>query len=148
MKNILVPYDFSDHSIRALSWALKLNESLDAQLTVMYVLNNPVYYDASNPMSGVQFYAEDMLSVIREKDKKELKKLMDKTHKKFPDMNIKSMFVEQDDIGGSILEAAKKLKADMIIIGSHGRRGLRRFLLGSIAEEVLKNADCAVVVIK
>lgn len=148
MKNILCPYDFSDHSKRALIWALKLNEKLEAKLTVLYILNNPVYYDAGNPMYGIQLYAEDMLSKIRTKDKQELDKHMEKMKKKYPNMNIKSLFKEQDDIGGGIVATAKDVKADIIVMGSHGRRGIRRFLLGSIAEDVLKQAECAVVIIK
>ncbi|NOT36028.1 MAG: universal stress protein [Saprospiraceae bacterium] len=148
MKNILCPFDFSDHSKRALDWSLKLNEKLNAKLTILYILNNPVYYDAGNPMYGIQIYAEDMLSKIRDKDKKELDKVMDKMNKKYPNMNIISIFKEQNDVGEGVIEAAKKTKADIIVMGSHGRKGIRRFLLGSIAEDVLKHSECPVVIIK
>jgi nucleotide-binding universal stress UspA family protein len=47
-----------------------------------------------------------------------------------------------------ILEEAKKWKADLIVVGSHGRRGLKRFLLGSVSEAVAMNAHCSVVVVR
>jgi len=47
-----------------------------------------------------------------------------------------------------ILEEAKDWNADLIVVGSHGRRGLKRFLLGSVAEAVAMNAHCSVVVVR
>jgi nucleotide-binding universal stress UspA family protein len=47
-----------------------------------------------------------------------------------------------------ILEEAKKWNADLIVVGSHGRRGVKRFLLGSVSEAVAMNAHCSVVVVR
>lgn len=148
MKNILCPYDFSEHSKKALNWTLKMNKTINAKITVVYVLNNPMHYDAGNPMYGIQLYSDQILSKIREKDSAELKKLMTSIEKKYPEMKISSMMVENDDIANSVLEIAGKVKADLIVVGSHGRRGLRRLLIGSVTEDILKLSNIPVTIIK
>ncbi len=52
------------------------------------------------------------------------------------------------DTRASILDVASECGADLIVLGSHGRKGLRRFLLGSIAESVARNAQCSVLIVR
>jgi universal stress protein A len=59
-----------------------------------------------------------------------------------------SVQVEMGPAGQTILDVAKDLAADLIIVGTHGRHGPARLLLGSIAEEVLRNAGCNVMIVR
>ncbi len=56
--------------------------------------------------------------------------------------------VETGDIRGIILDAAAELGADLIVLGSHGRKGVQRFLLGSVAENVARHAQCSVEIVR
>ena len=56
--------------------------------------------------------------------------------------------VETGDIRGKILDAAPVLGADLIVLGSHGRKGVQRFLLGSVAENVARHAQCSVEIVR
>ncbi len=56
--------------------------------------------------------------------------------------------VETGDIRGKILDAAAELGADLIVLGSHGRKGVQRFLLGSVAENVARHAPCSVQIVR
>ena len=56
--------------------------------------------------------------------------------------------VETGDIRGKILDAAAELGADLIVLGSHGRKGVQRFLLGSVAENVARHAQCSVEIVR
>jgi nucleotide-binding universal stress UspA family protein len=54
----------------------------------------------------------------------------------------------EDEIRGAILDFAKDWKADLIVVGSHGRRGLTRFMLGSVAESIARHAHCSVWIVR
>jgi nucleotide-binding universal stress UspA family protein len=56
--------------------------------------------------------------------------------------------VENGDIKGKIIDAAAEWRADLIVLGSHGRSGVRRFLLGSVAENVARHAHCSVQIVR
>jgi nucleotide-binding universal stress UspA family protein len=56
--------------------------------------------------------------------------------------------VETGDIRGKILDAAAEFGADLIVLGSHGRKGVERFLLGSVAENVARHAHCSVEIVR
>jgi nucleotide-binding universal stress UspA family protein len=56
--------------------------------------------------------------------------------------------VETGDVRGEILDAAAEFGADLIVLGSHGRKGVQRFLLGSVAENVARHAPCSVQIVR
>lgn len=56
--------------------------------------------------------------------------------------------VEQGDAKSKILDAAKDWRADLIVLGSHGRKGLAHFLMGSVSEAVVRHADCSVEIVR
>jgi nucleotide-binding universal stress UspA family protein len=56
--------------------------------------------------------------------------------------------VKQGDPATEVLETAKKMRADLIVTGSHGRHGAQKFLLGSVSSKIVDNSPCAVLVVK
>ena len=146
-RTILVPVDFSDHSRAALLWACQQARDLDCQVVVLHVVHDPAeapgYYrknkaDAQRPMEEV---AEKMMQRFL---KAAGKRLADKKHFK---KSVSSELVVGVPVP-RILEVAKKIGATHIVMGSQGRTGLKRLLLGSKAEQVVRMAKIPVTIVK
>lgn len=134
--NVIVPVDFSDPSLAALEAALEL--VVDAShLHAIYVL--PVLEPAE---PGVIWNTVDNASRARHAEQALREKLSDA---KWQKLHVKIAF---GDPGHEIADHAKAAGADLIVIPSHGRRGLSRLLLGSVAERVVRLAHCPVLVLK
>ncbi|MEP7321146.1 MAG: universal stress protein, partial [Saprospiraceae bacterium] len=87
-----------------------------------------------------------------EKTKKEtevkIKALAELIIKEHPFLEVKAEVSDQMDAAMTILNKAKEIKADLIVMGSHGRKGMNRILMGSVAESILRQAPCAVLIYK
>lgn len=134
--NVVVPIDFSDESFAALDTALELVGST-AALHVLYVL--PVL-DPAEP--GVIWTTID--NSVRERHALDAlrEKLADK---KYQGLTMKIAF---GDPGSEVAAYAQDEKAELIVLPSHGRTGLRRLLIGSVAEKVVRLAHCPVLVLR
>ena len=135
-KCVVVPVDFSDESFAALDLALDLVAS-PAALLVPHVL--PVL-DPAEP--GVIWTTID--NKVREKHALDAlrERLADK---KYQGLHLKILF---GDPGSEIAAFAQENKAELIVLPSHGRTGLRRFLIGSVSEKVVRHAHCPVLVLR
>jgi nucleotide-binding universal stress UspA family protein len=136
--NILVPVDFSAYSERALDYACSLAEKLGAKLHLVHAIG------AGLPeLSAVM--TDSMIATLREGSLAELQKIA-KAREGIAKFG--KVMVEPGDARDAILSAAKACDADLIVIGSHGRRGLTRLVLGSVAEDVVRRAPCPVLVVR
>jgi nucleotide-binding universal stress UspA family protein len=135
-KCVLVPIDFSDESFGALDTALEMVDAPTA-VQVLYVL--PVL-DPAEP--GVIWTTID--NSMREKHALDAlrEKLADA---KYQGLHLKVLF---GDPGSEIAAFAQSEKADLIVLPSHGRTGLKRFLIGSVSEKVVRLAHCPVLVLR
>lgn len=138
-KTYLVPIDFSRGSEVALSHALKMAKENQAKLTLLHVIPAAMVY----PSEGTQF---DFYGLL-ERDAREHFAGLAK-RKKLKPRDYRLVLTRGVNIAEIITRQAKKLKAAMIIMGSHGRTGLQRFFLGSVAERTLRYAECPVLIIK
>lgn len=141
---ILVALDGSETSSRALDTALQLAQQSGAQLTPLYVIDIPVLpFDAPG-------YDP---SIVRDAFRDEGARVMADAAKRMTDHGVHGTptIVEVEppgeDVAHRIRLAAQALPADLIVMGTHGRRGFRRLVLGSVAERVLRTAPCAVLLI-
>ena len=135
-KCVVVPIDFSDESFVALDTALEMVDS-PAGVNVLYVL--PVL-DPAEP--GVIWTTID--NTVREKHAMDaLKERLGDA--KYRGLHLKVMF---GDPGSEIAAFAQDEKADLIVLPSHGRTGLRRWLIGSVSEKVVRLAHCPVLVLR
>ena len=100
--------------------------------------------------SGAAYYPEQWVS-IREAEVASARQLLEKTREKLmaamPSTKVECA-LEEGSPSAEIAAKAKDWQADLIIVGSHGRKGLNKFLLGSVAEAVLNAAPCSVEIIK
>lgn len=133
---VVVPFDFSDESFRSLDTAIELVADA-SHLHVIYVL--PVLEPAE---PGVIWNTVDNASRARHAEQALREKLSDPKWKK---LQVKIAF---GDPGHEVADFAQELAAELIVIPSHGRRGITRLLLGSVAERIVRLAHCPVLVLK
>lgn len=138
ISSILVPVDFSTPSLKALDYAVQLAAVFQAKLTVLHILE-------VLPMPEFATYPVALDSARLEKSKE---KLMAVARKHGCDQEVlQSVKVRSGVPFREITRAADSLKADMIVISTHGYTGFKHVLLGSTAERVVRYARCPVVVL-
>jgi len=128
VKKILYPTDFSPYSNQAYFHAVGLAETYGASLTVVYVYT-PGSKEASG---GDRRYWRSQLEQVRPAN---------------PDIAVHHAFLEGDP-AAEISRYAADVGIDVIVIGTHGRTGVDRLVMGSVAERVMREAPCSVLVVK
>jgi nucleotide-binding universal stress UspA family protein len=150
---ILVAIDGSTSSMHATDYAISIALRNDAQLIILYVID---FYKYSHISSSIilapTFGSEKYLQ-----EKNEAEKLMDKIKEKFKlkiNDNTKPKEPKTEIVEGvktvatTIMEYAESENINLIVIGNRGRTGFKRLLLGSVSSAIIKNAHCAVLVIR
>lgn len=140
IKRILVPIDFSDCSRKGLQYALPLAKEHQATITLLYVV--PPAYGASE-YAAID-YAQ-LEASMKAGGEKELAKMA--ADEMLNGVSTTSL-VRVGSPAREILETARDLPADLIVISTHGRTGLKHVLLGSVAEQVVQRAPCPVFVVR
>ena len=135
-KKVVVPVDFAEESANALSASLEFVEN-PADVHVVHVL---IPVDTMSP--GVIWG-----NVNDETRKKAVRRYMDEFLSKHEVSGV-TMVVRHGNPGLEICDYAIDIGADLIVISSHGYHGVRRMLMGSVAERVLRHADCPVLVLR
>jgi universal stress protein A len=140
-KKLLVPVDFSETSLRALRMAVRMAKQGNTQLHVVHVGSLP-YVDAgpfggSVPALFVQ--ANDEMALEAKAG------LMRVVREEIPEGMEVSTEVRSGFPPEEILDAAEEFGADLIVIGTHGRTGLERVIVGSVAERVIRGAKIPVL---
>ena len=141
-KNILVAYDSSSFSNRAFKRALDVAESNKSKITIATVVTG-VY----QPSIGFTMkYSEKML----EKHTKTLQKTFSNLESAAKEKNIKiSLKILQDpSVAKAITNYVNSHKFDLVVIGSHGRTGLNKMILGSVANSITQKVKCPIMVVK
>jgi len=138
ISTILVPIDFSATSETALDYARELAAKLDARLHLLSVIGVPSY---GVPELGVGVTATMIDTMITDNQAAldqlvRDRRLTAQTH------------VRAGDARDVILQTAEELKADLIVMGTHGRRGISRALLGSVAEMVVRTSPIPVLTVR
>jgi nucleotide-binding universal stress UspA family protein len=140
INHILAAHDFSETAQAALDYALDLAERLHARVTVVHAYEIPVY----GFPEGFSL-TTDVVGRIQELASKALEGVVQRAHR--PGVAVDSM-LRQGSAWTEIAAAATEAGADLIVIGTHGRRGLAHALLGSVAEKVVRNAPCPVLTVR
>jgi universal stress protein A len=140
LKKILVPIDFSDCSKKALQYAVPLAKEHKAAITLLYVV--PTNY-ALGEYGGID-YASIEAEMHVSGDKKLAQLAVDEVRDEVPADPI----VRTGSPALEIISMAKSLSADLIVISTHGRTGLKHVLMGSVAEDVVRRAPCPVLVVR
>jgi len=133
-ERILCPVDKSDFSVRALQYAVALQKSYRSELTVLTVRPLPI-----PPALWTEYPVAPPLNLMDpEIEEAELRAFIQGA----VGAALARVSVREGYISQEILQAARDLKADLIVLGTHGSSGFERWLLGSVAENVLRHAAC------
>jgi nucleotide-binding universal stress UspA family protein len=142
IRRILCPIDFSDHSRRALDHAVAIARWYEAKVTALHVFS-PAAVAAFGP-GPVVFEPIVLTAVDRDQLLADIKAFAEAEGA--PGITIDAA-VREGNTAGEILEQAASMKADLLVIGTHGRSGFERLVLGSVAEKVLRKAPCPVLTV-
>jgi nucleotide-binding universal stress UspA family protein len=136
-KRILAPVDFDESSLKGLELAAKIAKVSDGTIFVLHIV--PVDMD----VSGMPAYVD----LIKRQESIDREKLTAIAKERLADVKweILDKMGPPEDV---IVEVASKLPADVIVMVTHGRRGLARLVEGSIAEKVLRHAPCPVLAVR
>ncbi|HLM79368.1 MAG TPA: universal stress protein [Terriglobales bacterium] len=133
-KKILCPVDFDPNSLLALRLASELAQEGKATLHLLHVVAMPPGPEVALPFGKMETAARTRLErLARQKVTCEARYQIE---------------VMMGDPAVEVLQAAKRLRANLIVMATHGRRGLRRLVLGSVAERVIREAPCPVLTVK
>jgi universal stress protein A len=140
LRVILVPVDFSPRSLQALDLAVALAKRFDASIKLLHVLD---------PLHAPGRFDAPRLRSLRGDSLRDAKLKLAKLAKRHVKAHVAVRHRVLDGIAYAvIIEAAAKAKADMIVMGTEGRTGMSRFLVGSVAEKVIRHARCPVLIVR
>jgi nucleotide-binding universal stress UspA family protein len=140
IKNILCPIDRSPSSLQAFNYAIALARWQGARLHLLEVV------EAAAPRSGSRAPEEnDVPSDARAALERDLTRVL--TARRASDLKVK-IVMRKGHVVNEILAHAKASRADLVVIGTHGRGGVQRLVLGSVAERVLRLATCPVLTVR
>lgn len=139
-KTILVATDFSDTAEHALDYAIALASKLDAKLYLLNAIALPTF--GIVPELGVAATSTMLDGMVADYQKALDKLIAAKAPAKLHPL------MRTGDPRDLIVDTATEIGADLIVMGTHGRRGVTRALLGSVAEGVLRHANCPVLTIR
>ena len=141
-QNILVPVDLSDQSTRAFKVALDVAKKYNSKVTILSCIEvyacHHLYYDL-RPNSKLM---KEQSKVVKKHFEK-LESLAEKNN-----ISVKSKILTSESVVNDIVTFAKSRKHDLVVIGSHGRTGFDKWLLGSVANGVSQKTKCPILIVK
>ena len=142
MKTILVPFDGSGFSQKAFEKGLEIAEKFEAELIGLTVIQSKMSDSAGISLERLQEIQDEEENIAAAM----LKKLEDKANAKNVPFAMK--IIHNPSSSDGIMAFVENSNVDLIVIGSHGRTGFRKLVLGSVANGVLARAKCPVLVTK
>jgi len=142
---ILVPVDGSPTSEKALDEAIRLAQLTGARLRLVHVVDELGYVNGFEPAMN---YLNEIIPLMREAGEKLLAHDRQKALNKGVGADVVLIVEGPGRICDHVAEQARRARADLIVVGSHGRRGIGRVLLGSDAEQIVRHAPVPVLVVR
>jgi len=142
-RNIVIATDLSEASLHAVDTGAALVNALGSQVTLVCAFDPMQSMPlVDGPMLAGNVWAEE-LDAIEDRIERALEKLRDE---KLAGTGCDIVVRRDGSPGRAVAEVAKELNADLVIVGSHGRTGVKRLLLGSVAEKIVRLCECSVFV--
>ena len=140
IQKVLIAMDYDETSQKVAEVGFSMAKAMNAETILLHVISEqPVYYSTYTYMRELRV---DILGDL----KKSTQEFLDKTKKHLGDDSIKTI-LKEGEIAETILNTAKELKVDVIVMGSHSRKWLENIILGSEAEDVLKKTTIPLFII-
>ena len=142
-QNILVPVDGSETSFAAVAKAAELAKAFGSKITVVQVLT-------LDPYIAAEYITANQTNDLIERARASIVKTLEEAKQKFTEQGVEAetKLLEGQVIAREITNAAKDLNADLIVIGSHGRTGLKKLSLGSVAQSILSEGTTPVLIVR
>lgn len=150
MKIVLIALDYNPTAQKVAEVGFSMAKSMNATVVLLHVMTDPVFYASAgySPIMGYSGYID--VSQIHLGSAQGLKEAslqyLDKSKQHLGDMTIRTM-VKEGDFADSILETAKEVNADIIVMGSHSRKWLENIVMGSVTEKVLHHTSIPLFII-
>ena len=150
IKKILVAIDYSNKSLEAADYSLSIAKDINASLILIDVLEIEPWLYGKRPY---EWGSKEDLDKAYHKEKEEIKRIINdisnKAEKMAIDVRTEILLTPQTkSVASAIIEYAENEKVDLIVVGTRGRSGVKKMLLGSVATGVVTYAHCPVLVVK
>ena len=140
IQKVLIAMDYDETSQKVAEVGFSMAKAMNAETILLHVISEqPVYYSTYTYMRELRV---DILGDL----KKSTQEFLDKSKKYLGDDSIKTV-LKEGEIAETIMNTAKELKADVIVMGSHSRKWLENIILGSEAEDVLKKTTIPLFIV-
>jgi nucleotide-binding universal stress UspA family protein len=139
-KHILVPTDFSEGAEHALEYACELARALGAEIHLLNVVGIPAL--------GVPELGVALTSAMIDQLVVDNQTALDEIARTRCTAPLGQVLIKAGDARDMITQTARELGVDLIVMGTHGRRGISRALLGSVTEAVVRSAPCPVLTVR
>lgn len=150
MKKILIALDYNPSAQKIAETGHNLAKAMKARTILLHVTSDATYYSSLNYSPIMGFGGFSSVDTVQTDTAEELKKVaqdyLDKSKQHLRDEKIQTV-VKNGAIGETILKTATDLKVDIIVMGTHSRRGLEKILVGSVAENVLHHSSIPLLII-
>ena len=150
MKKVLIALDYDPSAEKVAETGFSLAKAMGAEVTLLHVISDPVYYSSASfsPIMGFNGYPnyEYMEPDIITKLKSASIDFLEQTKKHLDDKTILTL-VKDGEVAEAILEAAKEIQADIIVVGSHSRNWLDSIVMGSESKKVLHHTSVPVLIV-
>ncbi len=141
----LVPVDYSERCVGALEYALSLAAKLDGQVDVIHIWDRPAYVPETMVVGKPGTEPRSLADMIRENSEAEMVEFLSRVA--VPAGVTVTSHLESGEPSSAILATQARTGADWIVLSTHGRTGVRHFLLGSVAEKVVRLSPVPVITV-
>lgn len=150
MKKVLIALDYDPTAQKVAETGYDLAKVMNAQTILLHVTSDASYYSSLNYSPIMGFGGFNGIDAVQTDSAQGLRTAaqdyLDKSKKHLGDEKIQTM-VKSGVFGETILNTASEVKADIIVMGTHSRRGLEKILVGSVAENVLHHSSIPLLII-
>lgn len=148
MKRILIALDYNPTAQKVAETGYDLAKTMNAQTILLHVTSDATYYSSLNysPIMGFEIFGNAIEPNTPEEIKRAAQDYLDKSKQHLGDEKIQTV-VKNGVFGETIINTATELKADIIVMGTHSRRGFEKILMGSVAENVLHHSSIPLLII-
>lgn len=150
MKKILIALDYDPTAQKVAEVGYLLAKSMGAEVVVINVIDNPVFFYSKeySPIMGFSGYLEAGRYQLETTEgiKEASQFFLDMAKRHLSDETIKTI-VKEGDIADTILQAAKKLKVDVIVLGSHSKKWLENIVMGSVSEKIMHHTTIPLFIV-
>jgi nucleotide-binding universal stress UspA family protein len=150
MKKVLIALDYNPTAQKVAEVGFSMAKSMDAEVILLHIITDPVFYSTSgySPIMGFSGYMDMGPMQLDSVDglKNASLQYLEKSKQHLGDKTIKTI-VKEGDFADAILETAKEIHADIIVVGSHSRKWLENILMGSVTEKVLHHTPIPLLIV-